>query len=329
MAPRDRTDEGLESSRHAWDVFVSYASEDRHAVAIPLVTRLRAAGLRSWIDVEAVRAGDNLRGRVNEAIAQSRFGVVILSKAFLDKKWTMDELDALLAMERHDHKVVVPVLHDLPDSQLSQRYPLLANRVFLNTTAGVDAVAEAIVRVVLLEALHGRSAVPTQRRRLLNLLDDPETTPASVRTFLQHHADIVVRAVGADSDPVIIWEPAFDTFVPDVSVSNFLPTAGRRSWHIAVLGPLGPVLFLNDTQPVAAIDDAIRGLDALRVWMTRRLAEARVILNGVTPDFSGIVVAGRRAQLSQKEGERLSACNDTLFGSRIRTYDWLVSAAEE
>src|ERR1017187_6483589 len=75
-----------------WDLFVSYASEDRDSVAAPLVDHLQRAGLRIWFDNEELRIGDSLRERIDEGLANSRFGVLIISPKFLRKQWPKGQL---------------------------------------------------------------------------------------------------------------------------------------------------------------------------------------------------------------------------------------------
>jgi hypothetical protein len=82
-----------------WDLFVSYASEDRDSVAAPLVDHLQRAGLRIWFDNEELRIGDSLRERIDEGLANSRFGVLIISPNFLRKQWPKREFNALWALE--------------------------------------------------------------------------------------------------------------------------------------------------------------------------------------------------------------------------------------
>jgi serine/threonine protein kinase len=70
-----------------WDVFISHASEDNETVARPLAAHLREAGLRVWLDEHELLLGDSLRREIDRGLAQSRWGVVILSRHFLDKEW--------------------------------------------------------------------------------------------------------------------------------------------------------------------------------------------------------------------------------------------------
>jgi hypothetical protein len=63
-----------------WDVFVSHASEDKPAVARPLTELLQRAGLKVWLDENELTLGDSLSRKIDEGLARSAFGVVILSK---------------------------------------------------------------------------------------------------------------------------------------------------------------------------------------------------------------------------------------------------------
>ena len=136
-----------------WDIFISHASEDKNAVAIPLARLLEEAGLKVWLDQHELTLGDSLRGKINEGLAQSRYGVVILSKAFLAKDWPVNELNSLLAMEEAGHKVMLPVCHEIERAELIAAAPLIADRLAARTSDGLDTVAKAILRVAQSETL--------------------------------------------------------------------------------------------------------------------------------------------------------------------------------
>jgi hypothetical protein len=83
-----------------WDVFISHASEDKAVVAKPLADMLQAKGLKVWYDEYTLSIGDNLRRSIEQGLAGSRYGIVVLSPNFFAKKWTQLELDGLFALER-------------------------------------------------------------------------------------------------------------------------------------------------------------------------------------------------------------------------------------
>jgi hypothetical protein len=126
-----------------WDVFISHASEDKTAVARPLAERLREMGLRVWLDEAQLRVGDSLRAKIDEGLAQSRYGVVILSHAFFEKRWPQRELGALFSRPN----AVLPVWHNLRADVVASLSPMLADVVAASTEDGLDRVAVKIVDV--------------------------------------------------------------------------------------------------------------------------------------------------------------------------------------
>jgi len=76
-------------------VFICHASEDKEEVARPLAQELRSRDFRVWIDEAEILIGDSLRRKIDEGLASSRFGIVILSPSFFAKEWPQLELDGL------------------------------------------------------------------------------------------------------------------------------------------------------------------------------------------------------------------------------------------
>jgi len=51
-----------------WDVSISHASEDKDAIARPLVEAPRAKGLRVWYDEFSLKVGDSLRKKIDHGL---------------------------------------------------------------------------------------------------------------------------------------------------------------------------------------------------------------------------------------------------------------------
>ena len=117
-------------------------------MARPLAERLRAAGLRVWIDEQELVLGDSLRRHIDQGLANSRWGVVIVSPHFLDKEWPQAELDALISMELNGQRTLLPVWHDISADEIARRAPLLAARLGVDTARGLDTVSAEIVRAM-------------------------------------------------------------------------------------------------------------------------------------------------------------------------------------
>jgi len=131
-----------------WDIFISHASEDKDAVARPLAEHLRSLGLTVWYDEFTLSLGDSLRQSIDYGLANSKFGVVILSPDFFSKNWPTRELDGLFAKETYSGKVILPVWHNIDQAGVSKRSPMLADRIAAITSKGLDVVVREIMRVV-------------------------------------------------------------------------------------------------------------------------------------------------------------------------------------
>jgi len=147
-----RSDESLplpEDDARTYDVFIAHASEDKEAVARPLAHALQNAGLAVWYDEFELRIGDSLRRKVDRGLANSRFGVVVLSHDFFGKGWPNYELDGLVTKSVSGEQVVLPIWHNISKAEVVEFSPSLADKVARNTsTHTVEEIAAEIVEVV-------------------------------------------------------------------------------------------------------------------------------------------------------------------------------------
>jgi hypothetical protein len=111
-----------------WDVFISYASEDRQALVEPLVSLLAGMGLSVWWDQFELTAGDSLIEKITLGLSRSRYGVVVLSHDFLDKPWPQYELQGLTARDIVGDKVVLPIWYDIGFDDVLRVNPPLAQK---------------------------------------------------------------------------------------------------------------------------------------------------------------------------------------------------------
>jgi hypothetical protein len=130
---------------HDRDLFISHASEDKESVARPLSEALTARGWSVWLDELELTIGDSLSGRIDAALARSRFGVVVLSPAFFAKPWPQRELAGLAAREVDaGSKVILPVWHGIDSHYIAKRSPILADKLGAPTSLGIEQVADKI-----------------------------------------------------------------------------------------------------------------------------------------------------------------------------------------
>jgi hypothetical protein len=323
-----------------WDVFISHASEDKEAVALPLARALQKAGLRVWLDRQELQIGDSLREKIDEGLASSRFGVVILSRAFLAKGWPKRELNGLMAIEDDGRKVILPVWHKLERASLVVYSPILADRLAADTAQGIPTVAADIARVVLRNDSGSPSVHnPTLARRFIELLDDPPEA-ASVKAFLAVHPDIIRRALGGK---LVGVDVELGSVTADFCVGTELGTARMWTWHVVLLGPVDARPILDGVTPEPGLIEMVATLNEARNWAKahqraagRRLTEVVLALflpgaalapTMVRSRFRGIIVFGRRNLVTAGDVNALRDYNQSLRQIRIRTYDWLAETA--
>jgi hypothetical protein len=132
-----------------YDVFVSHATEDKPYVE-PLVEALEAAGIKVWFDKTALEWGDDLRPSIDRGLANCRYGIVVLSKAFLGKKkWTEYELNSLFALEQPGKKIILPIWHGITRDDLLQYGAGFADRLAkISSKDSYEDIVESLLNLV-------------------------------------------------------------------------------------------------------------------------------------------------------------------------------------
>lgn len=172
-APTTRADVSVPANRE-FDVFISHSTVDKPYVE-PLAEALKAAGISVWFDKTTLEWGDSLRSEIDRGLAACRYGIVVFSKAFLNKrKWTEHELSALFAKEEPGKKVILPIWHGITREDLIEYSPPFADRLAKNSVT--DSHADIV-------------------RSLLSMLGHPVSTTAPV------HAVSSSSAVATESRP--------------------------------------------------------------------------------------------------------------------------------
>jgi TIR domain-containing protein len=137
-----------------YDIFISHAYEDKKDFVDSLAKSLQSAGLKIWYDDFVLTLGDSLREKIDYGLANSRYGVVILSKNFFAKNWPKAELDGLVAKQNSEgKKVILPVWHEVGHEDVEKYSPMLAGRLATSSKEGVESVVHEILLVVNKDSL--------------------------------------------------------------------------------------------------------------------------------------------------------------------------------
>lgn len=115
------------------DVFISHASEDKDEIVRSLANALVNEGLDVWYDEFTLRIGDSLRQKIDQGLANSRVGLVVLSPAFISKGWTNYELDGIVTKTVSGEQILLPIWHNITKQQVVDFSPSLADKVARST----------------------------------------------------------------------------------------------------------------------------------------------------------------------------------------------------
>ena len=105
--------------------------------------------------------GDSLRRKIDEALAKCSYGLVILSKDFFRKEWPQKELDGLVAREDGSQKRILPVWHNVSRSDVAAFSPILADRIGVSTSSGLENVVNEILRAIEVGQLSTTATTPS------------------------------------------------------------------------------------------------------------------------------------------------------------------------
>jgi len=131
-------------SKH--EIFISHSSKDKNWVN-KLYEKLEEKGMKTWYDDAELKIGDNLRENINKGLNECEFGIVVLSKYFIDSFWTKKEYDSLFTLM--DEGKLFPINHGLTKEQLESFDKSLSNIIYRDTDEySVDEIADEIYRKI-------------------------------------------------------------------------------------------------------------------------------------------------------------------------------------
>jgi len=131
------------------DVFISHASPDKSTFVRPFAEALRRLGVNVWYDEFSIGLGDSIAEAIEKGIAQSAFGIVVISPRFIERKWAQHEYRALLSLNVEEDRKIVPIWLGVTRAEVAAFSPSLADKLAIDTQyVDVDEAAIQILRLV-------------------------------------------------------------------------------------------------------------------------------------------------------------------------------------
>ena len=132
-----------------WDAFISHASEDKETIVRELSQTLEKFHVKVWYDEFTLKVGDSLSKTIDNGLLNSNYGIIIISKHFLNKKWTDYELRSLISKIENEKKIILPIWHEITQKEIKDFSLYLADIIGIETSKfTIKQIALKLLEVV-------------------------------------------------------------------------------------------------------------------------------------------------------------------------------------
>ena len=138
------------NERNKWEkplAFISHDTRDKAEIAQPLAIKLLQFMCPVWYDEFSLKVGDSLRGSIEAGLKECPKCIFLLTPNFLaNSGWSKTEYDSIFTRELvENQRVILPVWHNVTAKDVYEYSPVLADRVAVNWSLGVDEVARRLL----------------------------------------------------------------------------------------------------------------------------------------------------------------------------------------
>ena len=103
-----------------------------------------------WYDDFTLKVGDSLRGSIEQGLKECPKCIVVLTPHFLSNEgWSRREYDSIFTRELVEQKqVILPIWDGVSAEDVYKYSPILADRVGVPWSKGVEEVARRLLRAM-------------------------------------------------------------------------------------------------------------------------------------------------------------------------------------
>jgi hypothetical protein len=142
------------------DFFISHASEDKEEFVRELAQQLIRNGATVFYDEYSIKLGDSLTQKINEGLQNAKYGIVVLSNFFFEKKWTNTELQSIFNKSVNDDFKLLIIYHNIDNDFVRSKFPLLADIKATSSIKGFEKVADELFEAVGIKPKFGYMTIP-------------------------------------------------------------------------------------------------------------------------------------------------------------------------
>lgn len=129
-------------------IFISHSTTDKDTIVSPIVENLQRFGINVWYDEFCISAGDTISSSVFDGAKKSTACVFIITKSFVQKKWTNAELQIFIDRAIRDSIKIIPVLVDIEPENLYEISPYLATKLAIKHRSALETSSQIAISVL-------------------------------------------------------------------------------------------------------------------------------------------------------------------------------------
>lgn len=115
--PRPYSSDMRQGNDRNYEVFISHPGPLKHSLACTLEDKLTRAGIRTFLDREALELGDAADSKMEAAVCTSRIILFGLTEDFFTRKWTLQELHWALHSHADTGASIIPIFYGITTDQ--------------------------------------------------------------------------------------------------------------------------------------------------------------------------------------------------------------------
>ncbi len=139
----------VEESRKP-DFFICHDYRDKEDVALKLYSELVKNKVKVWYDDFSLEIGDSLTDKLQEGIRECRYGILIISKHFLEnEKWAKYELQSYMSKQiSGNQKAILPIWHNVTIDDINKHSYWLSDKLAGNTNTSYEELAKKLIAIL-------------------------------------------------------------------------------------------------------------------------------------------------------------------------------------
>jgi hypothetical protein len=135
--------------RYKLKAFLLHYYKDRDNMALPLARALEAEGLPVFREDFMLEPGDDLEDKIRSGITKYKFGIVVISRAFVRIGWQASGLRCLYDELASEYNDIYPVWHNITHNDLANFLPMMERFIPDKPgEGGIPAIVDNVVNLL-------------------------------------------------------------------------------------------------------------------------------------------------------------------------------------